>query len=81
MARKRASPVDVGHSKQGSYEAEAVETTEDALNLVLMPRYKGRHGVVSGGVGVLANSFYLPVVAAKGRAVRKKGLKSSSGSS
>ena len=28
------------------------------MNLVLMLRYKGRHGVVSGGVGVLADSLY-----------------------
>src|SRR5207245_512658 len=45
---------------------------------VLMPRYKGLHGVVSGGVGVLADSLYPTwgnaifhprLVAAKGRAV------------
>src|SRR5262249_30356299 len=34
-------------------EAEAVEAAEGALNLVLMSRYKGLHGVVSGGFGGL----------------------------
>ena len=39
----------LGQPQQGAYESKAVEATEGALNLVLMPRYKGLHGVASGG--------------------------------
>ena len=40
----------------GSLQIEAVEAAEGALNLVLVPRYKGLHGVVSGGERVLVDS-------------------------
>jgi hypothetical protein len=40
--------VDIRQSPQRAHEAKAVEAAEGALNLVLMPRYKGLHGVVSG---------------------------------
>ena len=57
-AEKAGQSIDVGQSQQGADEAEAVEAAKGALNLVLMPRYKGVHGVVSGGwVGILANSL------------------------
>src|SRR5215468_8076730 len=41
-------PADVGQLQQGADEAEAVESAEGALNLLLVPRDKGLHGVVSG---------------------------------
>ena len=54
---KAGQPVHVGQSQQGAYKSEAVEAAEGALNLVLVPRYKGLHGVVSGWVRVLADSL------------------------
>ena len=48
-AEKASQTVDVGQSQQGAYETKAVEAAKGALNVVLMPRYKGVHGVVPGG--------------------------------
>ena len=48
--------IDVGQPQQGADEAKAVETAEGALNLMIMPRYKGLHGVVSVG-GSLGGLF------------------------
>src|SRR5262249_37207369 len=53
VGEKAGQPVDVGQSQQGTDKAEAVESAEGALNQVLVPRYKRRHGVVSMGVGCL----------------------------
>src|SRR5262249_28675526 len=47
---------DVGQPQQGAHEAEAIEAAEGPLNLVSMSRYKGLHGVVSGG-GSLGGLF------------------------
>jgi len=56
---KAGQPVHVGQSQQGAYKSEAVEAAEGAFNLVLVlvPRYKRLHGVVSGWVRVLADSL------------------------
>jgi hypothetical protein len=54
---KAGQPVQVGQSQQAAYKSEAVEAAEGALNLVLVPRYKRLHGVVSGWMRVLADSL------------------------
>jgi len=56
-SEKAGQPVQVGQSQQGAYKSEAVEAAEGALNLVLVPRYKRLHGVVTGWVRVLADSL------------------------
>src|SRR5262249_56619863 len=48
---KTGESIEERESPQGPNESEAIEPTERALNLVLMPRYKGLHVVVPGGVG------------------------------
>src|SRR5262249_13784226 len=53
---KTGESVEERESSQGSHEPQAIETAESALNRVLMPRYKGLHGVVSGG-GSLGGLF------------------------
>ncbi len=48
-SKEGGQTLHVGQPQKGAHEAKAVETAEGALNLVLMPRYKGLHGVVSSG--------------------------------
>jgi hypothetical protein len=50
--------LDVGQPQEGADEAKAVEAAEGALNLVVMSRYKGLHGVVSGTVRDLLDFPY-----------------------
>jgi hypothetical protein len=54
---KAGESVEESESSRSPNEPQAIETAESALNLVLMPRYKGLHGVVSA-------DFHLPLVAA-----------------
>ncbi len=48
-SKEGGQTLPIGQPQKGAHEAKTVETAEGALNLVLMPRYKGLHGVVSSG--------------------------------